>query len=260
VAGSSVALRLAVGGLAGVMLATAGLGLTYNTTPSPPLGVYRIRPLAAEPGPRRRRRLLPRGGASSHRLGPRLRPHAGAGAPGLRHSLRFRDGGDRQTGRRRPAFWAGPGEAQALARVVPPVLGTIAYNLNYTEECCELLWKLCRDQPLDALDPQHPLSVLHELAGYRPHKAIELQHAVVTAVKRWVAEPDAHQHLLSPLDVLVPVLAKTALSPGWEPIFVLPGPTARPAGARARHRGRGRPVGGHARRPSRRAETGLRAG
>ena len=125
-----------------------------------------------------------------------------------------------------PAFWAGPGEAQALARVVPPVLGTIAYNLDYTEDCCDLLWRLARDQPLNALDPQEPLSVLHELAGYRLHKAIELQHAVVTAAERWVAEPDAHQHLLSPLDVLTPVLAKTALSPGWDPLFVLPGPTA----------------------------------
>jgi hypothetical protein len=124
-----------------------------------------------------------------------------------------------------PAFWAGPGEAQILARVVPPVLGTIAYNLDYTEDCCDLLWQLARDQPLNALDPQDPLSVLHELAGYRLHKVIELQHAVVTAVERWVAEPDAHQHLLSPLDVLTPVLAKTALS-GWEPLFISPGPTA----------------------------------
>jgi hypothetical protein len=125
-----------------------------------------------------------------------------------------------------PAFWAGPGEAQILARVVPPVLGTIAYNLDYTEDCCDLLWQLARDQPVNALDPQDPLSVLHELAGYRLHKVIELQHAVVRAVERWVAEPDAHQHLLSPLDVLTPVLAKTALSPGWDPLFVLPGPTA----------------------------------
>jgi hypothetical protein len=124
------------------------------------------------------------------------------------------------------AFWAGPGDAQVLARVVPPVLGTIAYNLDYTEECCELLWRLARDQPLNALDPRAPMAVLHELAGYRPYKAIELQHAVVTAVERWVAKPEAHEHLLSPLDVLVPVLAKTALSPGWEPLVVLPGPTA----------------------------------
>jgi hypothetical protein len=125
-----------------------------------------------------------------------------------------------------PAFWAGPGKAQDLARVVPPVLGTIAYNPDYTEDCCELLWRLGRDQPQNALDPHHPLSVLHELAAYRRHKAIELQHAVVTAVQRWVAEPDAHQHLLSPLDVLTPVLAKTALSPGFGPLFVLPEPTA----------------------------------
>lgn len=48
-AGSAGALRVAAGGLAGVLLATAGLGLTYNTTPSLPPGVYRIRPLAAEP-------------------------------------------------------------------------------------------------------------------------------------------------------------------------------------------------------------------
>lgn len=48
-AGSAGALRLAAGVLAGVLLASAGLGLTYNTTPSLPPGVYRIRPLAAEP-------------------------------------------------------------------------------------------------------------------------------------------------------------------------------------------------------------------
>lgn len=48
-AGSAGALRVAVGGVAGVLLATAGLGLTYNMTPSLPPGVYRIRPLAAEP-------------------------------------------------------------------------------------------------------------------------------------------------------------------------------------------------------------------
>jgi hypothetical protein len=148
-----------------------------------------------------------------------------------------------------PALWAGPGAAQALARAVPPVLGTIAYNLDYTGDCCDLLWQLARDQPME-LDPQSPLAVLHELAGYRRHKAIELQHAVVTAVERWVGEPGAHEHLLSPLDVLVPVLAKAGLSPGWEPLFVLPGPTAalrerafaivaaaaRGADARATHR------------------------
>lgn len=48
-AGSAGALRVTLGGLAGVLLATAGLGLTYNTTPSLPPGVYRIRPLAMAP-------------------------------------------------------------------------------------------------------------------------------------------------------------------------------------------------------------------
>lgn len=42
-------LRGVLAGLAVVLLATAGLGLTYNTTPSLPLGVYRIRPLTSEP-------------------------------------------------------------------------------------------------------------------------------------------------------------------------------------------------------------------
>lgn len=48
-AGSAGALRVAAGVLTGVLLATAGLGLTYNTTPSLPPGIYRIRPLAVEP-------------------------------------------------------------------------------------------------------------------------------------------------------------------------------------------------------------------
>ena len=42
-------MRVVLAGLAGVLLATAGLGFTYNTTPSLPPGVYRIRPLASEP-------------------------------------------------------------------------------------------------------------------------------------------------------------------------------------------------------------------
>lgn len=42
-------LRRSLAGFAGLVLATSTLGLTYNTTPSIPTGVYRIRPLDAHP-------------------------------------------------------------------------------------------------------------------------------------------------------------------------------------------------------------------
>jgi conjugative transfer signal peptidase TraF len=49
VAGNHTSLRMALAGLAGIVVATSVLGLTYNTTPSLPPGVYRIRPLVAQP-------------------------------------------------------------------------------------------------------------------------------------------------------------------------------------------------------------------
>lgn len=42
-------LRAAVLGLATLLAATAGLGLTYNSTASLPVGLYQIRPLPADP-------------------------------------------------------------------------------------------------------------------------------------------------------------------------------------------------------------------
>lgn len=41
--------RIALLGSAGLLTATAGLGITYNTSASLPAGLYRIRPLAGDP-------------------------------------------------------------------------------------------------------------------------------------------------------------------------------------------------------------------
>jgi conjugative transfer signal peptidase TraF len=46
---SRAVLRVAVFGLAALLAATVGLGLTYNSSASLPIGLYKIRPLKAEP-------------------------------------------------------------------------------------------------------------------------------------------------------------------------------------------------------------------
>lgn len=125
-------------------------------------------------------------------------------------------------------------EWPALLRAVARVLASISYNLEYTAECCDLLWCLGRDEPQETWDdPDHAMSVLRDLASYRMHKSLALQEAVVAAVERWVMEPGAHEHLHSPLEPLNQVLAKTSVSPRrtgyeyeWRPFPVAPEPTS----------------------------------
>lgn len=125
-------------------------------------------------------------------------------------------------------------EWPALLRAVAPVLASISYNTEYTAECCDLLWRLGRDEPLESWDdPDHAMSVLRDLASYRMHKSLALQEAVIAAVERWVMEPGAHEHLHSPLEPLNQVLAKTSVSPRrtgyeyeWRPFPVAPVPTS----------------------------------
>ncbi|HYR10293.1 MAG TPA: ATP-binding protein [Longimicrobium sp.] len=131
---------------------------------------------------------------------------------------------------------AGPraSEEQSLADAVSVVLGSIAFTLPYTAECCDLLWRLARDDPRESWNgPDHAIGILVELAVYRPGKPLALQEAVVAAVGRWVEEPGAHGHRHSPLDVLDPVFVKTAVmfrpdgsEYGWGPVVIAPTVTA----------------------------------
>ncbi len=92
---------------------------------------------------------------------------------------------------------------------LPELLKRIAYTPEYVPACADLLWELGRDDDPTGRGGESAASVLLDLASYRVGKPITMNRDVVDAVGRWLREPDAHDHRLSPLDVLDPVFAKT---------------------------------------------------
>src|SRR5262249_49137267 len=85
---------------------------------------------------------------------------------------------------------------------LPELLKWISRTLDYLPCCADLLWELGRDE-------DRAMSVLADMASYHLDKPFAVNQAVVEAVRRWLREPDAHDHRHSPLDVLDPLFAKT---------------------------------------------------
>jgi hypothetical protein len=96
-----------------------------------------------------------------------------------------------------------------VLNALPPLLKGTSFNLDYLPRSCDLLWHLGRDDERQTNPhPEHAIRVLSDLAGYDIDKPVEVNSAVLNAIERWLKEPDAHEHLHSPLDVLDPLLAK----------------------------------------------------
>lgn len=93
---------------------------------------------------------------------------------------------------------------------LPELLRRISYNLKYLPCCCELLWKLGRDdsQELDSY-PKHARCVLIDLARYDIDKSPIFNQKVLEAVTRWLKKPDASANIDVLLDILDPLLAKS---------------------------------------------------
>jgi len=95
---------------------------------------------------------------------------------------------------------------------LPTLLEHVGYTLDYLPRCCDLLWELGRDDANTVNEPEHALRVLQDLAGYQRGRPLVVNEKVLDAVERWLREPDAHDHVHSPLDVIDPMLAKTGHS------------------------------------------------
>jgi hypothetical protein len=94
---------------------------------------------------------------------------------------------------------------------LPDLLKLISRTLEYLPCCADLLWELGRDEDRIGFVAGHEaaMSVLIDMARYHLDKPFAVNHAVVAAVRRWLREPDAHDHRNSPLDVLDPLFEKT---------------------------------------------------
>lgn len=95
---------------------------------------------------------------------------------------------------------------------LPRLLEHVGYTLDYLPRCCDLLWELGRDDASTVNEPEHAVRVLQDLAGYHHGRPLVMNEMVLDAVERWLREPDAHDHVHSPLDVIDPMLAKTGHS------------------------------------------------
>lgn len=96
---------------------------------------------------------------------------------------------------------------------LPKLLRRIGYNLEYLLRACDLLWELGRDDRRDLNpNPDHAVRILTDLAGYDLDKPVRANEMVLEAVDRWLKAADAHDYYYSPLDVLVPLFAKTSYS------------------------------------------------
>lgn len=92
---------------------------------------------------------------------------------------------------------------------LPEILNRISYTLDYVPICCDLLWQLGRnDSSRPYNNPPESIRILIELAKYGTDKSIKFNWQVLETVERWLQEPNVHDYIYSPLDILDPFLEK----------------------------------------------------
>jgi hypothetical protein len=92
---------------------------------------------------------------------------------------------------------------------LPEIIKRISYTLDYLPICCDLLWQLGRDEtsrPYNS-DPES-IRILVDLAKYGVAKSLKFNWEVLNAIEQWLQEPDAHNYIYSPLDILDPFFEK----------------------------------------------------
>jgi hypothetical protein len=98
-----------------------------------------------------------------------------------------------------------------VIEALPPVVQRIAFNPDYTEQACQILWELGRDDRRELNQfPNHAIRVLADLASYAPGKWVLYGEKVLKAAERWPEDPHLPSYENSPLDVVAPLLAKQA--------------------------------------------------
>lgn len=89
------------------------------------------------------------------------------------------------------------------------VLERVSYNHDYLPRCCDILWNLGKDKDgILQSETSHPIRILIDIAEYGIKKPIIIQKIILDAIEKWLRNPDSHEHIHSPLDVLDPILKK----------------------------------------------------
>lgn len=98
-----------------------------------------------------------------------------------------------------------------VLEALPPILRRVAFNLDFVDEACQLLWSLGRnDQRELNPHPDHPIRILSSMASYEEGKPVVYNNRVLAAAETWLVDPLLPKYKYSPLDVVEPILAKQA--------------------------------------------------
>ena len=111
--------------------------------------------------------------------------------------------------------------------VLPEILRDIAYNPNYLDEACELLWTLSFDdtRPTNQF-PEHPLRILTEMIGIEPNKSIIYSEKVLALTLKWIKDPLHGTNAFQLLDKMLETASYQTETIGYtismKPFFVSP--------------------------------------
>lgn len=98
----------------------------------------------------------------------------------------------------------GRGQSHSLSKI----LRSIAFNPDYLQEACTLLWDLGRNSDDDlGRNTDHPIRVLSELCGFEDGKPFEFTKSAFEFCMSLLDRPDAWSGAPSPLEVLKPILS-----------------------------------------------------
>lgn len=107
-----------------------------------------------------------------------------------------------------------------ILEILPLLLKGVSYNIDYLPYCCELLWKLGKDDSRPTnLYPNHAVRILFDLAEYQYQyrKPIKFNYKVFESIKGIILkEPDVLDHVNSPIDILAKFLEKETISNEFE--------------------------------------------
>lgn len=98
---------------------------------------------------------------------------------------------------------------ESVLEKLPALLRQIAFNIEYFEESCDLLWDLGKKETRELNQyPESALRILQELAQYGIRKPVIYNIKMLECIKKWLSQEDTYHYHYSPLDILKKLLAK----------------------------------------------------
>jgi hypothetical protein len=92
---------------------------------------------------------------------------------------------------------------EAVVKKSAKLLHNIGYTMDYLPECCDILWKLAKDNKETLiLDAEHPLKILIKLAQYDLYKPLEFHQIVLNRAAYWLKKAKSFDEVNSLLDIV----------------------------------------------------------